>query len=327
MATLSRMHVRLTRQDPWPLVGVLCALAFLVIAALVVRHGSLPLDEPIADLIQGLPIPRVVWEFCSGAGGSTVAVIGVSSVVIAALVDRPRLAIILALTMLASVLFTDIVKELVERPRPPGADLVETSGWSFPSSHALSCTTTYGLLAVVVWRTSLPRRLRLAALAAGVVVPILVGLSRVGLDVHYPSDVLAGWLAGVAFVALAATLITVTAAMDQTHLRRSRGRSQRRADRICWLTWCRHMRSRERLGTARRRRGSSAEARATRGHARGSRGRGPPMDCPACGPPPTLTRSTGHSVGRDASRHLTLEVPHGTARDQPSIPAGGRRAP
>ena len=221
MATLSGMKVPLGRRDPWLVVGSLCALAFLVLATLVVRRGSLPFDEPFAAFIQGLPVPRVVWEFFSGAGGSTVVVVGVSSVVIAALVGRPRLAIILAGTMLASVLFTDIVKELVERPRPPGADLVETSGWSFPSSHALSCTTTYALLAVVVWRTSWPRRLRLAAIAAGVTVPILVGLSRVGLDVHYPSDVLGGWLAGVVFVSVAVTLISATEAMDRAHLRGS----------------------------------------------------------------------------------------------------------
>ena len=213
------MRLPVGRRDPWLVVGSLSALAFLVVAMLVVRRGSLPFDEAFSAFIQGLPAPRVFWEFCSGAGGSTVAVVGVTSVVIATLVGRPRLAIILAGTMLASLLFTDIVKELVERPRPPGADLVETSGWSFPSSHALSCTTTYGILAVVVWRTSWPRRLRLAAIAAGVTVPIMVGLSRIGLDVHYPSDVLGGWLAGVVFIAIAATLISTTEAMDRNRLR------------------------------------------------------------------------------------------------------------
>jgi undecaprenyl-diphosphatase len=215
------MKALLGRPDPWPAVGGLGALAFLIVAALVVRRGSLPFDEPLAAFIEGLPIPRVFWEFCSGGGGSTLVVVGVTSVLIAALVSRPRLALVLAGTLLASVLFTNIVKELVERPRPPGADLVSTSGYSFPSSHALNTTTTYALLAVVVWRTSLPRRLRLATIAAGVTLPILIGLSRIGLDVHYPSDVLGGWLAGVAFVAVAVTLVSTSKAMDRTHLRGS----------------------------------------------------------------------------------------------------------
>ena len=49
----------------------------------------------------------------------------------------------------------------------------------------------------------------------GVLLPILIGLSRIALDVHHPTDVLGGWLAGIAFVALAATLISITHAMER----------------------------------------------------------------------------------------------------------------
>jgi membrane-associated phospholipid phosphatase len=48
-----------------------------------------------------------------------------------------------------------------------------------------------------------------------VVLPFLIGLSRIALGVHYPTDVLSGWLAGIAFVALGATLIRLTGAMDR----------------------------------------------------------------------------------------------------------------
>ena len=60
----------------------------------------------------------------------------------------------------------------------------------------------------------------IVAVLVGVTLPILVGLSRIALDVHYPSDVVAGWLAGTAFVALAATLISATGAMERTDRRR-----------------------------------------------------------------------------------------------------------
>jgi undecaprenyl-diphosphatase len=222
LATLSAMDIRSGRRDPWPLVGTLCALAFIVVATLVVRDGSLPFDDAFAARIQGLPIPREFWEACSRAGGATVFTVALVFVLVAALTGRLRLAVIVAATLGAQNLFTHVVKDYVARARPPGADLVDTSGFSFPSSHALSCTATYGLIAVVVWRSDLPRPLRLIVAVIGVTLPILVGLSRIALDVHYPSDVLAGWLAGVAFVALAATLISVTDAMTPGRLLPSR---------------------------------------------------------------------------------------------------------
>lgn len=215
------MDLRLGRRDPWPIVGILCAIAFFVVAALVVRRGSLPFDEAFAAIVQGLAIPRALWQACSRAGGGILIVVGVLFVVVALLAHRPRLAVIVAATLIASTLFTDVVKDVVARPRPPGAALVLTSGFSFPSGHTLNSTTTYGLLAVVAWRSGLPHAIRLTAAVVGVTLPILIGLSRIALDVHYPSDVLGGWLAGVAFVALAATLISATDAMERPYLGRS----------------------------------------------------------------------------------------------------------
>ena len=102
--------------------------------------------------------------------------------------------------------------DAVGRPRPPGFSADEL-GYSFPSGHTLNSTTTYGLLALIAWRSQRPLLERRVAIAIGVMVPILVGLSRIALGVHYPSDVLGGWLAGVAFVALGAMLIRWTGAM------------------------------------------------------------------------------------------------------------------
>lgn len=100
------------------------------------------------------------------------------------------------------------------RQRPPDP-ITGTNGYSFPSGHTLNSTATYGLLAVIAWRSRLSLGIRKIAVAIGVVVPILVGLSRIALGAHWPTDVLAGWLAGIAFVALGAVLIRLTGEMDR----------------------------------------------------------------------------------------------------------------
>ena len=201
------------RRDPWPAVGIGCTIAFLVVAVLVARRGGLPFDEPITAWLHGLPLPIGFWEACTSLGGAFLILVGAAFVVAALLAGRPRLAVIVAVTLIASALFTDLVKDYIARPRPPGVGVVPETGYSFPSGHTLNSTATYGLLAFVAWRSRLPQAIRVAAVIVGVTVPILVGLSRIALGVHYPSDVLGGWLAGIAFVAFGAVLIQVTDAL------------------------------------------------------------------------------------------------------------------
>jgi membrane-associated phospholipid phosphatase len=200
------------RRDPWPWVALASGLAFLVLATVVARRGGLPGDGPIADAIRRLPIPIGFWQACTFLGGAVLIPIGVTFVLVAAVGRRPRLALIVAITLLVATFFTDAIKDYVARPRPPDP-IVPATGYGFPSGHTLNSTATYGLLALVTWRARLRASVRRLAVVAGIVLPALIGLSRIALGVHWPSDVVGGWLLGTMLVALAATSITRTGAM------------------------------------------------------------------------------------------------------------------
>jgi undecaprenyl-diphosphatase len=105
-----------------------------------------------------------------------------------------------------------LVKVLVARPRPPLADarLVETS-YSFPSEHATLAVALYGTAAFLLMRAVRPDALRALAGSAAALLALAIGVSRVYLGVHYPSDVLAGWALGGAWVALATVVADVEA--------------------------------------------------------------------------------------------------------------------
>ena len=212
-----------TYRDPWPWVGLASATAFVILAVLIARRGGLAFDGPVTTAVQALPVPVGVWELITSLGGVILIPIGAAFVLAALLTGHVRLALIAALVLIAAGLFTDAVKDVIARPRPTIDPLVPAPGYSFPSGHTLNSTATYGLLALVAWRTRLPFVTRRAIVAVGVTLPVLVGLSRIALGVHYPTDVLGGWLAGVAFVALAATLIRATGAMGREKDRRRPG--------------------------------------------------------------------------------------------------------
>jgi membrane-associated phospholipid phosphatase len=104
----------------------------------------------------------------------------------------------LALSVAATEAVVELVKVLVERPRPPEADaLTHASGFSFPSGHAATAVAVYAVIALLLAGGCCGRR-RVALLIVGGLVVLGVGLSRVYLGVHYPTDVLAGWLTGAA---------------------------------------------------------------------------------------------------------------------------------
>lgn len=99
-------------------------------------------------------------------------------------------------TMMASWGIGALAKLLVRRARPVlDAPLSHATGYSFPSGHAQNITTATAVLLVLTWPLLSPTRRRLAV-AAAVLAVLLVGLDRVFLGVHFPSDVIAGLLAG-----------------------------------------------------------------------------------------------------------------------------------
>lgn len=110
--------------------------------------------------------------------------------------------LIFNLVNISGVLMMQILKLIFGRERPPRPWLGTADGFSFPSGHSLMTALFYGFILFMLIRTGkvCPGRKRLIAVILLGCLPVLVGLSRVYLGVHYASDVLAGWAAGVAWV-------------------------------------------------------------------------------------------------------------------------------
>ena len=98
------------------------------------------------------------------------------------------------------------LKSLFARDRPLD-QVVQATGYSFPSGHAFAATVFYGMLVYLAFRLTKSQGVRALAVALGVAVIGAVGVSRVYLNVHYPTDVVGGWLAGGAW--LVASLLLV----------------------------------------------------------------------------------------------------------------------
>lgn len=140
----------------------------------------------------------------------TITVLGFIVFFILLRLGRRSLAIGWALALPLQGLLILHAKAEFARVRPPHTDdgWVVAEGFSFPSGHAGGSTLAYGLLAYVLLRV-LPPRWHLAVVGTAAALVIGIGLTRVLLQVHYASDVVAGWLLGGAWLAIVITLLQV----------------------------------------------------------------------------------------------------------------------
>jgi len=178
---------------------VLATVGVLLFAAGLLLWWQAPLDVALHHSLRldpGLPVKPVVR--LSALGG--LLVMGPIALAVALLLlvrGERREALWLFATIAVGRLIVEGGKDLVHRARPPIADRLEhVSSWSFPSSH--SAGTMMTALAIALVARSGWAGLLVAMLAAGT-----IGWTRAALGVHWPSDVLAGWGFGLAWVGLA----------------------------------------------------------------------------------------------------------------------------
>jgi undecaprenyl-diphosphatase len=123
------------------------------------------------------------------------------------LLRRTHMAALLAVAMVGGTALSSVLKAFFERPRPDIVPaLTNVTSLSFPSGHSMMSAVAYLTIAVLIGRSSPSPAVRLYLVVVAVLITVLVGLSRIYLGVHWPSDVLAGWCGGAAW-ALACWLV------------------------------------------------------------------------------------------------------------------------
>jgi membrane-associated phospholipid phosphatase len=150
-------------------------------------------------LLFRTPLLTAVMEAVTNLGGITI--IGPCSLVLVAYFlfrrhyDR---AVGLATAVCGGIMLNNLVKIIIHRPRPLSATtLLTVSGWSFPSGHAMNSMIFYGMTGYLLAREIRSRSVQtvIITFASGIV--FIIGLSRIYLQVHYLSDVMAGFAGGL----------------------------------------------------------------------------------------------------------------------------------
>jgi membrane-associated phospholipid phosphatase len=197
---------------------VSAALAVVVYALMWIGYASqwnwlMTIDSSWLETMHRYDVAHPGWVtawnvFCTVLGPTVFRLLTLVVIIFALVRRNLRVALFLVISVELSGLITEIAKYAANRPRPATA-LVSAPSTSFPSGHALGVMV--GVLALLtIILPVIHRSLRVWLIAFGAVTVIAIGIGRVVLNVHHPSDVVAGWALGYAYFVACLLLVPPT---------------------------------------------------------------------------------------------------------------------
>ncbi|MEV0901771.1 phosphatase PAP2 family protein [Actinoplanes sp. NPDC049802] len=194
------------------LVVAVIGLTFGVLLLLLVRFHWQPLQDLDRSLADGLnrwasasdAVVAVLRQISSFGGRGVLLPLVALTATLLLIRRRPRPAIYLLVTGAGALILDPSLKSLIGRLRPVvEAPVASAPGNSFPSGHALGSMVVYGMI-VLVFLPAVRRRWRPWFIGLAAVLVAAIGFTRIALGVHFLSDVLGGWLLGLAWISVTA---------------------------------------------------------------------------------------------------------------------------
>ncbi len=180
--------------------AVVTLTLFGLLADEVFDQDLAPVDVGLARLVHGFTSPGmdpVMWGLTNlGSWLGDLSVIVLVSVILWRFGRRDEI-VALAVAWGGGVLLEQLLKLTFHRTRPDLWAHVLVRGYSFPSGHALNTFCLYGVLSYLAWTILQSLTARLLILVVSTSLVLGIGLSRIYLGVHYPTDVVAGYLAAI----------------------------------------------------------------------------------------------------------------------------------
>lgn len=143
-------------------------------------------------------------------GSFVILALVVAGVCIYLVMQRLRTeAMLVLVSVLGGTLLSTVLKMTYNRPRPDLVNMSHQFTASFPSGHSMLSAVTFLTIGVLLAKLAPNRPLRIYAFSAAIFLTLIVGISRIYMGVHYPTDVLAGWCLGAAWALLCSAIATV----------------------------------------------------------------------------------------------------------------------
>lgn len=189
---------------------IIFSISFLILFILIKTNLIESFDIRVYNLIA-LNINESLTNFFKimtflGEGVS-IASYCIIALIVSYVLKKKNIGLIIAGCVTFNSLFSEVIKRIIQRPRPEILRLINESSYSFPSSHTLASVSLCGILIYLIYRSDLNKSIKAISTIFLVLFPILIGISRIYLGVHYASDVLGGALIAIILLLIEISII------------------------------------------------------------------------------------------------------------------------
>ena len=176
---------------------IILSCIFIIWTILVITNSLTLFDDKIYQFIisfQNDTLTNIMKVITSLANPLTIVSLCLISLL--SLIWKYKASIYLIIITIISTVFNFLTKNIVLRTRPDHLRLIEETGYSFPSGHAMGSITFYGFIIFLLSKSKINKYLKIfLSIIIGLTI-FLIGISRIYVGVHYPSDIIGGFLLG-----------------------------------------------------------------------------------------------------------------------------------
>lgn len=190
------------------LVLFICLIGILIIVMDLLQQRIIEKDMFVYNFIATHFISDFslqIVKFITNLGSATFIVL--LSILLLLTIKNKLTGLIIFLNSAICGILNQVLKIIVQRPRPVGYRLIDEKGYSFPSGHSMVSAAFYGFIIYLVYKNVKNKYIKYSIITILILLILCIGISRVYLGVHYASDVIAGFLISICYLIIFISIV------------------------------------------------------------------------------------------------------------------------
>ncbi len=185
------------------IIAFLCLIIVLMMLEDIFENEQVTLDMVVYRLVilnlRSEPLTIIMKVITNLSSAYVLIAIAIGTLLF---IKNKKVGVCVTSNLVIATLLNQLLKYIIQRPRPEGYRLIAESGYSFPSGHSMVSMAFYGLIIYLIWKMVKNKRIKYVACGIlGFLIP-MIGFSRIYLGVHYASDVIGGFAISIVYLLL-----------------------------------------------------------------------------------------------------------------------------